>query len=151
MLCYRLRTFPAVAVFAPLVVLVFRYERGLNIHAQIGEVIENADNRVAELNREPLGFARAIPVRLVARLRVFASRPGKAATTVNNRVSVPIFLESLGNLRMNERGNLGKTALSALPPTVSDGVFVYVFRKFVYCYSFCLRFRFGFINTPSRR
>lgn len=65
---YRgLGAFPSVAVFAFFVVLMFCHEHGLNVHAHIGEVIEDADNRVAKLDGDSLRLASAGFLVLVAR------------------------------------------------------------------------------------
>lgn len=142
------------SIFTAFVVLVFGYENSLNIHAQIGEVIKNADNCVAELDGEALRLATALGFPLVAVLGVLTISTVKAATTVNQRLALAILLEGLGYLGMNERGNLGKATLAALPPTMSDRVFVYLSCVIVDRYSFFLLFfvfRFGLINTPSFR
>ena len=136
------------AILAPFVVLVLCRENGLNIHAQIGEVIKNTDNRVAELDGYTLRLASPGFLALVASTLELADSARDAATSVDSRISVSPFLESLRYFRMNERGNLGKTP-SRVPPSVCNRVFMYVFCKLVY-----VRFRFlrfGFINTPSRR
>lgn len=48
------------SVLSPDVIGVFRLEDGLNIHAHIGEVIENPHNRVAKLHGYALRLARAV-------------------------------------------------------------------------------------------
>lgn len=146
---YRdLGAFPSVAVFAPLVVLMLCHENGLNVHAHIGEVIENTDNRVAKLDGDSLRLASAGFLVLVARALKLADSARDAATPIDSRISVAPLLERLRDFRMNERGDLGK-APSRLPPSMRDRVLVDFLCKLVYC---PFRFlRFGFINTPSRR
>lgn len=146
---YRgLGAFPSVAVFASLVVLMFCHEHGLNVHAHIGEVIEDADNRVAKLDGDSLRLTSAGFLVLVASALELAHRARDTTTPVNSRIAVAPLLERLRHFRMNERGDLGK-APSRLPPSMRDRVFVDFLCKLVYCR---FRFlRFGFINTPSRR
>ena len=143
-----LGAFPSVAILAPFVVLELCRENGLNIHAQIGEVIKNTDNRVAEFDGYTLRLTSPGFLALVASALKLTDSARDAAASIDSRVSVSPFLESLRYFRMNERGDLGK-APSRVPPSMCNRVFVYVFCKLVYVY---FRFlRFGFINTPSRR
>ena len=112
----------------PNVEVILRLEGRFDVYAQKRKIIEYAHYCVAQLDGHALRLHRA----------------------VNRRPAVAVFRESLGDLRVYKRRDLGELDGLVVPP-VSDGVCMDVRRKFVELPFRFLRLRLGLIYTPSAR
>ena len=92
-----------------------RHDNGVNVDPFRGCEIKNANNCVCELYGEPLGLTlpRIALVAFVVMLAIFRVN---SARSINERLSVPIFLESLRYFRVNEGGYLREFPRLFPPP-----------------------------------
>lgn len=82
---------------------MFCHDDGVHVHAEGGHEVQSAENHVGQLDGDPLRLARAVyplslpgaahPIANAGKLTVLRR---EGARPVNERVSLPVFLQGLG-------------------------------------------------------
>lgn len=110
--------------------MVLCHDNGVHVYAQVGHEVESAKDHVRQLDGDPLRLTRALDLPVlsgeahpVTDAGVFTIFRGKGTRPVYERLPLPVFLESLGELGVDQAKGL-RDGGRGLPPPMSDRVLV---------------------------
>ena len=113
------------------------HDNGVNVHSEGLHEVEGSEEHVGKLYRHPLRLARARDSRLGWMAHHFtvggkgAPFRAEGARSINERLPVPVFLQRLRYLRMDQAKGL-RDGGWLFPPPMSDGVGVDFLCESVY-------------------
>ena len=113
------------------------HDDGVNVYPKGGHEVEGAEDHVGQLDGDPLRLARALflssgvrVAHVIANLVKSAILRRESTRSVDERISVPVFLESLGQLGMDQAKSLRERG-RLFPPPMFDRVLVDFLCKLV--------------------